>query len=598
VKRPITQQTALLGVRIMILLTIGILITAYFDGVVGDLRVWGTALAAGATLLLLMLVRWTSLLDRPIGTVMLALLFAVFVSMLTAMGTIQKLEPTVLATDLAIVALSAAMAGLTVHGFVTVAVAASYVTIAISNGEPVHNLIVPVLAVAGVSFAVAALIQGFRREHVLATERLDTLTAREMDLERLYEVSTATSVAETVQDALPMLVGRIGQYLHAQVGALLLKDPNRPVLNVMSPIWTIGHQLEVEGYRLPLRTTGDLERVYTLGRPTIFNDLDKNPDHHGLLGELGVRNAIATPVRVEDRALGVMVIADKIEGPFTDKDLDRLVSLSTPTALAIAQLRRIQEAAETSRKMEELAAMKSDFVSVVSHELRTPLTSIIGSLATLARPELSRDSDMAKDLLESARSQANRLNYLIEDLLIVSRIEGKALPTVAETVDLIPLLEDTIREVPDSSRVTVTGPSIKLMSDPEHIRRIMINLVQNAIRYAPGSPVEVAAQEDQDAATVSVIDHGPGIPTQDRERVFDRFTQLEPSTTRRQGGTGLGLAIVRGLSSTIGGTVRIKDTPGGGATFEVWIPKVPPSTMAPRRAWTDQSSGGTATAIE
>jgi two-component system OmpR family sensor kinase len=136
------------------------------------------------------------------------------------------------------------------------------------------------------------------------------------------------------------------------------------------------------------------------------------------------------------------------------------------------------------------------------------------------------------------------------------------------------------------------------MSDPEHIRRIMINLVQNAIRYAPGSPVEVAAQEDQDAATVSVIDHGPGIPTQDRERVFDRFTQLEPSTTRRQGGTGLGLAIVRGLSSTIGGTVRIKDTPGGGATFEVWIPKVPPSTMAPRRAWTDQSSGGTATAIE
>ena len=597
-KRPITQQTALLGVRIMILLTIGLLVTAYFDDVVGDPKVWGSALATGATVLLLLLVRWTTLLDRPVGMVMLALLFAVFVAMLTAVGTIRRLEPAVLAADLAIVALSAAMAGFAVHGFVTVTVAASYVTVAILNGEPVHELIVPVIAVAGVSFAVAALMQGFRREHVLATERLEALNSREMDLERLYEVSTATSVAETVQDALPMLVGRIGQYLHAQVGALLLKDPNRPVLNVLSPIWTIGHQLEVDGYRLSLHTTGDLERVYTSGTPAIFNDLDKEPDRHGLLGELGVRNAMATPVRVEDRTLGVMVIADRSEGPFTDKDLDRLVSLSTPTALAIAQLGRIQAAAETSRKMEELASMKSDFVSVVSHELRTPLTSIIGSLATLARPELSPASDMAKDLLESARSQANRLNYLIEDLLIVSRIEGKALPVMAEIVDLLPFLQDTVREVPDSSRVTVTGPSIKLTSDPEHIRRIIINLVQNAVRYAPESPVEVAVQEEQDAVTISVIDHGPGVPVQDRERVFERFTQLEPSATRRQGGTGLGLAIVRGLTSTIGGTVRIKDTPGAGATFEVWIPKVPPSSMAPRRAWTDQSSGGTATAIE
>jgi signal transduction histidine kinase len=597
VKRPIDQQTALLGVRIMILLTIGVLITAYFDGVVGDIRVWGSALATGVTLLLLLLVRWTALLDRTIGRVMLALLFAVFVAMLTAAGTIPRLEPTILAADLAIVALSAAMAGLTVHGFVTVAVAASYVTIAVNNGSPAHNLIVPVLAVASVSFAVAALMQGFRREQLLASERLDALQARETDLQRLYEVSTATSAAETVHDALPMLVGRIGQFLHAQVGALLLKDPNRPVLNVMSPIWTIGHELAVEGYRLPLRSAGDLERVYTSGRPMIFNDLDENPERHGLLGELGVRNAIATPIRVEDRGLGVMVLADKTDGPFTDKDLDRLVSLSTPTGLAIAQLRRIQEAAETSRRMEELAEMKTDFVSVVSHELRTPLTSIIGSLATLARPELPRDSDMARDLLESARSQANRLNYLIEDLLIVSRIEGKALPLVSETIELVPFLKDAVKEVPDSDRVVVTGAPVTCTTDPEHVRRIMINLVQNALRYAPGLPIEVVTSEESDAVTISVVDHGPGIPIHDRERVFDRFTQLEPAATRRQGGTGLGLAIVKGLTDSLGGSVKIQDTPGGGATFVATIPKTPPSEAVTRRAWTDQSSG-VASAIE
>jgi signal transduction histidine kinase len=248
--------------------------------------------------------------------------------------------------------------------------------------------------------------------------------------------------------------------------------------------------------------------------------------------------------------------------------------------------------------MQELASMKTDFVSVVSHELRTPLTSIIGSLATLARPELPRDSDMARDLLDSARSQANRLKYLIEDLLIVSRIEGKALPTVSETIDLVPFLEDAVREVPESGRVVVTGPTLMLTSDPEHIRRIMINLVQNAVLYAPGSPIEVVTNDELDAVTISVVDHGPGIPVEDRERVFERFTQLEPATTRRQGGTGLGLAIVRGLTSTLGGTVRVRETPEGGATFEVRLPKVPPTSSAPRRAWVDQSSGGTATAIE
>jgi signal transduction histidine kinase len=590
VKHSISEQTALLGMRIMVLLIVALLITAYFNGVLGDAKVWGTATLTAVALFLLVLVRWTTLLQRPLGTVMMGLLFAVIVAMLTALGTIPSLQSAILAADLAVVALSAAMTPLFIHAGVTIAVAASYVAIAIADGDKLHNLILPVVAVAAVALAVGALTRGFRREHGLAVERLEALTARETDLERLYEVSTATSAAETVQEALPVLVGRIGQYLHAQVGALLLRDPNRPMLNVMSPIWTIGHELEVEGYRVPLRNAGDLERVYLSGSPAVFNDIDREPDHHGLLGELGVRNAIATPVRVEDRTLGVMVLADKIDGPFTDEDLERLISLSTPTALAIAQLERIEEAAETSRKMEELASMKTDFVSVVSHELRTPLTSIIGSLATLARPELFPDNDMARDLLESARSQADRLNHLIEDLLMVSRIEGKALPMQIESFKLARLLERTIREIPNADEVTVECAELTLTSDPEHIRRIVINLVQNALRYAPDSPVEVVGTGDQGAVIISVVDHGPGIAPNDREKVFERFTQLGPIATRRQGGTGLGLAIVRGLATTLGGTVRVKDTPEGGATFDVWIPATPPDVQSHHRAKVDQPS--------
>jgi signal transduction histidine kinase len=580
VKRPnpVSPATALLGMRVMSLLIVAITVTAYLKGSLGSIRVWGPALLTVAAVTSLTMLRWTTLLHRRIGTMLMASLFVIVIANLTAVGTIPELQNAALAADLAVVALSAVMTSLGVHLAITLLVAASYVGVVVAVGNDVGDVIVPLVAVAAVSLSVAALTRGFRRENRLATERLEALTARESDLERLYEVSTATSEAETVEEALPVLVGRIGQYLHAQVGALILRDPHRPMLNVMSPIWTIGHELEVEGYRIPLRNAGDLERVYLSGTPAIFNDIDTDPDVHGLLGELGVRNAIAAPMKVEDRTLGVMVLADKVNGEFTHDDLETLVSLSTPTALAIAQLERIEEAAETSRKMEELASMKTDFVSVVSHELRTPLTSIIGALGTLARPELLPENEMARDLLDSARSQAARLNALVEDLLIVSRIEGKALPTRSETIDLKPFLEDSIREIPDASRVSVECSATSVRSDPDHLRRITINLVQNALRYAPNSSIEVAAVEENGAVVVSVIDHGPGIPVEQRDQIFERFTQLGPIATRRQGGTGLGLAIVRGLTATIGGNVRVKDTPGGGATFELWIPSNLPVT--------------------
>lgn len=585
VQRPDSRtRTATLGMRILTMLIIAVVVTAYLNGVAGDVRLWGPAALILVAIVLLAALQWTRLIHRWIGRLLLWLLFAIVVAGLTAAGTIPEMQSAVLAADLAVVALSAVMMGLASHIVISTLAGASYLAVAWTNGDQPADVIVPLVAVGAVALAVGALTRGFRRESRLATERLEILGARESDMARLYEVSTATSAAETVGEALPVLVGRIGEYLHAQVGVLALRDPYRPFLNVMSPIWTVGNALEVDEYRIPLRNAGDLERVYMSGVPTIFENIDRDPDIHGLLGELGVHNAIAAPMKVEDRTLGVMVLADKADGRFTQDDLETLVSLSTPTALAIAQLERIEEAAQTSRKMEELATMKTDFVSVVSHELRTPLTSIIGSLATLTRPELMPANDMAKDLLDSARSQADRLRRLIEDLLIVSRIEGKALPTRSEPVDLEALVTSAVADIPDAGRVEVDVPPISLHADPDHLQRIVINLVENALRHAGNSPVQVTATEEPGSATLAVVDHGPGIPAEMRDQIFERFTQLGPTSTRKQGGTGLGLAIVRGLVAVIGGTVRVKDTPGGGATFEVWLPKAPPNTPSARRS--------------
>ena len=110
------------------------------------------------------------------------------------------------------------------------------------------------------------------------------------------------------------------------------------------------------------------------------------------------------------------------------------------------------------------------------------------------------------------------------------------------------------------------------MSDPSKIERVLLNLVENAAKYAPGQPIELQATRAAGEVRLSVVDHGPGIPARDRERVFERFVQLDQSSTRRQGGTGLGLHLCRQLAALVDGRMTLDETPGGGCTFSLTIP--------------------------
>jgi signal transduction histidine kinase len=240
--------------------------------------------------------------------------------------------------------------------------------------------------------------------------------------------------------------------------------------------------------------------------------------------------------------------------------------------LVLSQLGRYEAAAEMGRRMREVAQMKTDFVSVVSHELRTPLTSIIGSLDTVRRPGIGTDA--TEELLDSARRQADRLQRLIEDLLFASRVDRQTIPIALQPVRVLELLneiEATLGHGP-SVTISVMPPDLTVSADPDHLRRVFINLVDNAGKYAVGSPVELTARHVRSHVDIDVIDHGLGIPLNMRDRIFDAFTQLERSETRTKGGTGLGLSIVRGLVEAMGGQVEVGDTPGGGATFTVSLP--------------------------
>ncbi len=548
-------------------------------GEAGNLRVWAPQVAIAAVLGALSLPNWELTLRRGSGDLLLLLGVITIGSAMSIMATVPAFASFVLIGYFGVVALMAALAHWIVPLVTALVLVATNVIAQTAFGTTPspEDIVVPAITLVVVGIATAAITNELRREIRNGIRRQRELEARERDLERLYEVSRTLAAGDSLTRVLPELVGKIATYLKAEVGVVLLHDPTRSALEVVSPIWAAGHTLDVAGYLLPLRRRGNIEQTFVSGQARRFSQTDGKHSNH-LLTELGVQHAVAVPLKVEHRTMGVMMVADRTDGtPFTDDDLDVLASLSAPAALVLAHLGRFEEAAEAGRRMEELAQLKSDFVSVVSHELRTPLTSIIGSLDTIARPELAPTHASALSLLESARNQAGRLRQLIENLLMTSRIDNQALPQHPTEIYLEEFLRSVIDEIPGAAaqvNIRATEPAT-VRVDPDHLGRVLINLIQNALKYAPGSPAEIVVNVQDERVEISVVDRGPGINSEMRDKVFEPFTQLEPAATRSRSGTGLGLAIVKGLVESMGGTVRLEDTPGGGATFVVDLPARP-----------------------
>ena len=225
---------------------------------------------------------------------------------------------------------------------------------------------------------------------------------------------------------------------------------------------------------------------------------------------------------------------------------------------------------------------KDEFVATISHELRTPLTVLLGTAQTLeAAGERMAAADRAR-LLHTAVGQGQRLKVLIDDLLLVASAAHGSMSVSPTTARVADLAADLAADVPADivGRVTVTTtataapPTVR--TDPQRVRQVVANLVGNAAKYAADSPIEVDLAVVSGRLVVRVADHGPGIGPADRERVFDRFVQLDQSATRAQGGTGLGLYLCRQIADRLGGHLTLTETAGGGATFTLDLPAADP----------------------
>lgn len=226
------------------------------------------------------------------------------------------------------------------------------------------------------------------------------------------------------------------------------------------------------------------------------------------------------------------------------------------------------------RRMEQV---RREFIANVSHELRTPLAGIKSVLDTLEGGAIS-DEPTAREFLERADREVDRLVRMVEELLELSRIESGEVPIARERVDINEVISDTMRRL--SHTAEQNGVSLKLENgaepatvtgDADRLERVVVNLVGNAIKFTPeGGSVTVAKTVADGMVSVRVCDTGVGIDPDDLPRVFERFYKADRS--RRGGGTGLGLAVVKHTIEAHGGTVGVESAPGRGSTFWFQVP--------------------------
>jgi signal transduction histidine kinase len=491
---------------------------------------------------------------------------------ITALAVIPELNTATQPILFGIAAVSGLLLAWWAHALVTVIIGMAIAIISLNLGQPIGDVLAPIAVVFVVGAATALVGFEFEREAMTSFGKEAMLEEQRLDFERLYAVSATLARAESLAEIVPHLVGTICKYLDAQVGVVLLHDGEMQRLEVMSPIWVNGYPLETDPISVEINAPSVVAQTYRAAKPIYVKRVDQDTDSHVLLKDLGLKQALVAPLKVESMRVGAIIVGDPYEGDFTEDQLEQLGSLAAPAGLVLSQIGRYEAQAEMTRRLEEVAQMKTDFVSTVSHELRSPLTSIIGTLDTVNRPELAPAEPTSQQLLLSARRQAGRLQRLIEDLLVVSRIDRGAIPVHPETVEVKDIFDEINRVVSIEPSMTVEPDNLAVYVDRDHFSRILINLVENAAKYAPDSPVELYAWQKAQRAMIAVVDHGPGIPDEARESIFERFTQLDQSDTRSKGGTGLGLSIVKSLAEVMHGSVRVEATEGGGATFVLDLP--------------------------
>lgn len=242
---------------------------------------------------------------------------------------------------------------------------------------------------------------------------------------------------------------------------------------------------------------------------------------------------------------------------------------------------------DAGQRLVELDRAKTDFIASVSHELRTPMTSVIGNLELLLDDSLGTTSPAQRLALQRTDRNARRLLMMLEELLLLSRVEDGTFDLRLRRTDLVEIVEQALHTL-DVARarsgveveIHAPGERVELDADAEQVERAVMNLVSNALKFTPaGGRVDIRVGDEGATASVSVTDTGVGIASEDVGRLFDRFYRAPSAVREAVPGTGLGLSIVRAIAERHHGSITVDSRPGAGSTFTLRLPRVQDSPV-------------------
>ncbi len=323
--------------------------------------------------------------------------------------------------------------------------------------------------------------------------------------------------------------------------------------------------------------------VARTGRPLLASDVTEEPRYLPFIS--GVQSELCVPLIAGDRVLGVLNAESRRAGAYTEEDERLLLTLAGQLATSIEKVRlfaeveeRAVELSEALARLEELDTLKDEFIQNVSHELRTPLAIIRGYTELLVEGELGTLTEEQKTTLTIVARRAQMLSQLVGDLTTILETEGRALEY--ESVEMVGLAHSVLddfhvnfTEAQLGLHAEIAAESAIVSGDPLHLRRVLDNLLGNALKFTPeGGTVTLRLQVNDHHLLIAISDTGIGIPADKLDRIFERFYQVDGSRKRRYGGTGLGLALVKEIVEAHGGCVGVESVLDEGTTFHIHLP--------------------------
>ena len=446
----------------------------------------------------------------------------------------------------------------------------------------VDRIILPVGVQLILGLVVGSLVERLRDERRGARARVAEAETLRDELGRRADILDATNRAARAlgssldqSQAFAAFIRELrGLIAFERTAIVLLEDGNLRVFaaagEAADSVFPPGTVASVEG--------SVVEDVVDGGR-TIYRDDMSEPAYaeEADFLALGLRSRVVAPILSGAATIGAISVVRREPGAFRDGEIELLGLLGRLVGSAIQNIRAYEAERTTVEELRRLSALRADFVSLVSHELRSPMASVIGSARTLEQRWRELSPEQRESFLALISHETSRLAELIGDVLDTSRIESGTFSYSFEDVDLARLVRDSAAAAEHGQdEVTVEAvvrePLPAVRGDRDRLRQVLVNLIDNAVKYSPpGDRVSVEAEQSDSRVVIQVRDRGPGISPEHQRLIFEKFGRANVAEHAKPG-TGLGLFIARSIAEAHGGALEVRSAPGRGATFRLSLP--------------------------